>query len=136
MLLFGLYAARNTLLKLYNIIDFLSLKVCSLIVLGAVGSVLIAYYYGFSWHYFNSFTTLRYFLLYSQGWMDFHHDIYRLMTRLFKCKNVPLENFLAKLWESRTTHALCISPVYETLIINLSEQYGDLVSLLISGYAV
>ncbi|KAF3975524.1 hypothetical protein CMV_001236 [Castanea mollissima] len=62
-----------------------------------------------------------------KGCMDFHHDIYRLMTRLFKCKNVPPENFLAKLWESRrTSHALCISPVNETLIINLSEQYGDL----------
>ncbi|KAK7833841.1 separase, partial [Quercus suber] len=63
----------------------------------------------------------------------------KLMTRLFKCKNVPLENFLAKLWESRTTHALCISPVYETLIINLSEQYGDLVpvpsqSVILAGY--
>ncbi|KAK7839536.1 separase [Quercus suber] len=62
-----------------------------------------------------------------KGCMDFHHDIYKLITRLFKCKNVPLENFLAKLWESRrTSHALCISPVNETLIINLSEQYGDL----------
>ena len=59
--------------------------------------------------------------------MDFHHDIYRLITRLNKRKNVSLENFLAKLWESRrTSHALCISPVNETLIINLSEQYGDL----------
>ena len=59
--------------------------------------------------------------------MDFHHDIYRLMTRLFKFKNVPLENCLAKLWESRrTTHALCISPINEAFIINLSEHYGDL----------
>ncbi|GMY05223.1 separase isoform X2 [Fagus crenata] len=66
-------------------------------------------------------------LLSMKGCMDFHHDIYRLMTRLFKFKNVPLENCLAKFWESRrTTHALCISPINEAFIINLSEHYGDL----------
>uniref|UniRef100_A0A2N9IGR6 separase n=1 Tax=Fagus sylvatica TaxID=28930 RepID=A0A2N9IGR6_FAGSY len=66
-------------------------------------------------------------LLSMKGCMDFHLDIYRLMTRLFKFKNVPLENCLAKLWESRrTTHALCISPINEAFIINLSEHYGDL----------
>ena len=58
--------------------------------------------------------------------MDFDHDIYRLMTRLFRWKSVPLENCLAVLWESRrTTHALCISPVNEAFI-NLSDHCGEL----------
>lgn len=56
--------------------------------------------------------------------MDFHPDIYRLMSRLFKLKNVPLENCLAMLWECRrTTHALCVSPVNEAFI-ELSEHCG------------
>ncbi|KAG6652968.1 separase isoform X5 [Carya illinoinensis] len=63
-------------------------------------------------------------LLSMKGCMDFHPDIYRLMSRLFKLNNVPLENCLAMLWECRrTTHALCVSPVNEAFI-ELSEHCG------------
>lgn len=58
--------------------------------------------------------------------MEFHHDIYRLMIRLFQCNNVPSEKFLAILWECRRiSHGLCISPVNEAFMMSLSDHYGE-----------
>ncbi|KAK9290720.1 hypothetical protein L1049_008894 [Liquidambar formosana] len=66
-------------------------------------------------------------LLSMRGHMRFHHDIYKLMIRLFKWKNVSLEKSLAMLWEYRRLgHALCASPVSEAFIRNLSEHFGEL----------
>ncbi|XP_038681739.1 separase isoform X2 [Tripterygium wilfordii] len=65
-------------------------------------------------------------LLGMKGSMEFHHDIYRLMIRLFKWKNVPLEKYLFILWESRRfSHALCVSPIDEAFITHLSEHCGE-----------
>lgn len=59
--------------------------------------------------------------------MDFHNDIHRLMIRLVKWRNVPLEKFVARLWECRRiSHALCGSPVNEAFIMNLSDHCGEL----------
>ncbi|XP_058007009.1 separase isoform X2 [Hevea brasiliensis] len=65
-------------------------------------------------------------LLSIKGSMEFHHDIYKLMIRLFERKNVPLEKFLSMLWESRRLcHALCVTPVCDELLISLSREYGE-----------
>ncbi|XP_061982544.1 separase [Populus nigra] len=57
-------------------------------------------------------------LLAMKGSMEFHNDIYKLMIRLFEWKNVQLETCLSILWESRRlTHALCVSPVNDALIM-------------------
>lgn len=57
-------------------------------------------------------------LLAMKGSMEFHNDIYKLMIRLFEWKNVQLEMCLSILWESRRlTHALCVSPVNDALIM-------------------
>lgn len=61
-----------------------------------------------------------------QGCMDFHNDIHRLMIRLFKWRNVPLEKCVARLWECRRiSHGLCASPVNEAFIMNLSDHCGE-----------
>ncbi|KAH9685963.1 Separase [Citrus sinensis] len=66
-------------------------------------------------------------LLSLKGFIEFHNNIYKLMLRLFKCKNVPLEKYLSILWESRRlSHALCISPVNDAFLVNLAEQCGEL----------
>ncbi|KAJ4717002.1 putative Separase [Melia azedarach] len=65
-------------------------------------------------------------LLSIKGCIEFHQDIYKLMIRLFKWKNVPLEKCLFILWESRRlSHALCVSPVNDAFLINLAEQCGE-----------
>lgn len=57
--------------------------------------------------------------------MDFHHDIYRLMFRLFQGKNVSLEKSVAVLWECRRLrHALCVSPVNEAFLMSLADHCG------------
>ncbi|KAM1392417.1 hypothetical protein ACFX2I_019995 [Malus domestica] len=66
-------------------------------------------------------------LLSAKGCMDFHNDIHKLMIRLFKWRNVPLEKCVARFWECRRiSHALCASPVNETFIMNLSDHCGEL----------
>lgn len=73
--------------------------------------------------------SLIFFFLFweSQGFIEFHNNIYKLMLRLFKCKNVPLEKYMSILWESRRlSHALCISPVNDAFLVNLAEQCGEL----------
>lgn len=58
--------------------------------------------------------------------MDFHNDIHRLMIRLFKWRDVPLEKCVARLWECRRiSHGLCASPVNEAFIMNLSDHCGE-----------
>ncbi|CAL8997984.1 unnamed protein product [Prunus brigantina] len=65
-------------------------------------------------------------LLSIKGCMDFHNDIHRLMIRLFKWRNVPLEKCVARLWECRRiSHGLCASPVNEAFIMNLSDHCGE-----------
>lgn len=52
--------------------------------------------------------------------------MYKLMIRLFEQKHVPLEKFLSMLWESRRlSHALCVSPVCDELLMSLSRDYGE-----------
>ncbi|XP_059648132.1 separase [Cornus florida] len=66
-------------------------------------------------------------LLSMKGFTEFHSDIYELIIRLFKWKNVPLEKCLATLWEYRRLgHALCASPVNEAFILILSQHCGEL----------
>ncbi|KAG8650212.1 hypothetical protein MANES_07G013200v8 [Manihot esculenta] len=65
-------------------------------------------------------------LLSIKGSIEFHDDMYKLMIRLFEQKHVPLEKFLSMLWESRRlSHALCVSPVCDELLMSLSRDYGE-----------
>ena len=59
--------------------------------------------------------------------MEFHHDIYELLIRLFRRKNAPLEKCLALLWQcKRLGHALCVAPMVEAIITIMSERRGEL----------
>ncbi|CAA7060137.1 unnamed protein product [Microthlaspi erraticum] len=61
-----------------------------------------------------------------KGCTELHHQIYQLIFRLFKWKNVKLEVCLAMLWEyRRLSHALCPSPISDAFIRNLSENCGE-----------
>ncbi|XP_022748574.1 separase isoform X3 [Durio zibethinus] len=58
----------------------------------------------------------------SQGYTKLHSNIYKLIIRIYKLNNVQLGKCLANLWECRRlSHALCVSPVNESFITNLSE---------------
>lgn len=77
----------------------------------------------------NVSVQVNYFIIwvYLQGCVDYYDNIYSLMIRLFKWKNVPLEKLMATLWESRRmSHAMCIAPANELVIAQLSEHLGDL----------
>ncbi|XP_058089660.1 separase [Magnolia sinica] len=64
-------------------------------------------------------------LLSLKGYLHFHYDIYKLIINICKWKNVPLERCLAMLWgDRRLNHALCMLPIDETFILNLSQQFG------------
>lgn len=64
--------------------------------------------------------------LYLQGCTEFHSDIYELIIRFYKLKNVPLQKCVATLWECRRlNHALCVSPINEAFITKLSEHCGE-----------
>ncbi|KAK0589698.1 hypothetical protein LWI29_017484 [Acer saccharum] len=66
-------------------------------------------------------------LLAMKGSLESQPDIYKLLIRLLKWKNVSSEKCLAILWESRRlSHALCVSPVSEAFIMNLAEHCGEL----------
>ncbi|KAK3002113.1 hypothetical protein RJ639_021722 [Escallonia herrerae] len=66
-------------------------------------------------------------LLSVKGYLKFHPDIYEMIVRLFKRKNITLEKCLAILWEyRRLSHALCGSPVDESFIQILSQHCGEL----------
>ncbi|XAR49404.1 Separase [Bertholletia excelsa] len=63
---------------------------------------------------------------FGKGNTQFHPDIYELLIRLFKKKNVPLEKYLALLWQCRRVgHALCASPVSEEFITTVVQHYGE-----------
>lgn len=58
--------------------------------------------------------------------MEFHHDMYELMIRLFEWKNIPMEKWLPRLWDSRRlSHALCVSPINDLCTTNLSLYYSE-----------
>lgn len=62
--------------------------------------------------------------------MELYKDVYRLVIRMFKLKNVSIEKWLALLWESRRiSHPLCISPVHEEFILNSSDSFDELSSI-------
>ncbi|KAK2664690.1 hypothetical protein Ddye_003264 [Dipteronia dyeriana] len=66
-------------------------------------------------------------LLAMKGFLESQPDIYKLLIRLLKWKNVSLEKCLAILWESRRlSHALCVSPVSEAFTVKLAEHCGEL----------
>ena len=59
--------------------------------------------------------------------MDYYHDIYRILIRIFKWKNIPLEKCWVRLWECRrVSHGLCTSPVNDALIMKLSDHFSGL----------
>ncbi|KAK8709880.1 hypothetical protein V6N13_060880 [Hibiscus sabdariffa] len=65
-------------------------------------------------------------LLSLKGYTEFHNHIYKLLIRIYKLNNVELGKCAANLWECRRlSHALCVSPVNESFITNLSEQCGE-----------
>ncbi|KAI3788961.1 hypothetical protein L2E82_01744 [Cichorium intybus] len=56
-----------------------------------------------------------------KGYMEEHSNIYETMIRIFTWKNMPLQDCLTMLWQSRSlSHALCASPVNEAFIMTLS----------------
>ncbi|XP_027157654.1 separase [Coffea eugenioides] len=60
-----------------------------------------------------------------KGYMEIHADIYEIIIQLFKWKKLPLEEVLIMLWRSRRVgHAICASPISETLVSKLSQHYG------------
>ncbi|PON60261.1 Peptidase C50, separase [Parasponia andersonii] len=66
-------------------------------------------------------------LLSVKGFLDYHYDTYRLMIRLFQWKSVPLEKFLAVMWECRRIrHTLCISPINEAFLMSLADHNDEL----------
>ncbi|CAI9103911.1 OLC1v1002504C4 [Oldenlandia corymbosa var. corymbosa] len=65
-------------------------------------------------------------LLSMQGYMEMHAEIYEIIVRLFKWKNLSLEDALALFWKSRSFgHGLCASPFSEIIISKLSHCYGE-----------
>ncbi|XWS55202.1 hypothetical protein CRYUN_Cryun10bG0154400 [Craigia yunnanensis] len=61
-------------------------------------------------------------LLSMKGYTKLHSNIYKLIIRIYELNNVQLGKCLANLWECRRlSHALCVSPVNESFITNLSE---------------
>ncbi|GMI87982.1 EXTRA SPINDLE POLES, RADIALLY SWOLLEN 4, homolog of separase, HOMOLOGY OF SEPARASE 1 [Hibiscus trionum] len=65
-------------------------------------------------------------LLSVKGYTTLHSNIYKLIMRIYKLNNVELGKCAANLWECRRlSHALCVSPVNESFITNLSEQCGE-----------
>ncbi|PPD67278.1 hypothetical protein GOBAR_DD35847 [Gossypium barbadense] len=64
-------------------------------------------------------------LLSVKGYTKLHSSIYKLIIRIYKLNNVELGICVANLWECRRlSHALCVSPVNESFITNLSEHCG------------
>ncbi|KAK8469090.1 hypothetical protein PHAVU_006G212401 [Phaseolus vulgaris] len=62
-----------------------------------------------------------------KGFMELFNDAYRLVIKMFKWKNVPIEKWLTLMWESRSLcHALCVSPVNEEFIMNSLDEFKEL----------
>ncbi|GMI95423.1 EXTRA SPINDLE POLES, RADIALLY SWOLLEN 4, homolog of separase, HOMOLOGY OF SEPARASE 1 [Hibiscus trionum] len=65
-------------------------------------------------------------LLSLKGYTKLHSHIYKLLIKIYELNNVELGKCAANLWECRRlSHALCVSPVNESFITNLSEQCGE-----------
>ena len=59
--------------------------------------------------------------------MELFNDAYRVVIKMFKWKNVPIEKWLTLMWESRSlSHALCVSPVNEEFIMNSLDEFREL----------
>lgn len=66
-------------------------------------------------------------MAYLQGFMKLFNDAYRLVIKMFKWKNVPIEKWLTLMWERRNLcHALCVSPVSEEFIMNSLDEFTEL----------
>ncbi|KAG4399168.1 hypothetical protein GLYMA_08G184200v4 [Glycine max] len=66
-------------------------------------------------------------LLQLKGFMELFNDASRLVIKMFKRKNVPIEKWLPLMWESRSlSHALCVSPVNEEFIMNSMDEFSEL----------
>ncbi|XP_014518647.1 separase isoform X1 [Vigna radiata var. radiata] len=66
-------------------------------------------------------------LLQLKGFMELFNDAYRLVIKMFKWKNVPIEKWLTLMWERRNLcHALCVSPVSEEFIMNSLDEFTEL----------
>ncbi|CAN1228737.1 ESP1 [Linum grandiflorum] len=60
-----------------------------------------------------------------KGFTEFNITIYQLMIRFFEWRNVPIGKCLCFLWGSRRlSHALCISPIDEALLTDISCSSG------------
>ncbi|XVF45726.1 hypothetical protein PTKIN_Ptkin02bG0229600 [Pterospermum kingtungense] len=65
-------------------------------------------------------------LLSMKGYTKLHSNLYKLIIRIYELNNLQLVKCLANLWECRRlSHALCVSPVNESFITNLSEHCGE-----------
>ncbi|KAL1336318.1 hypothetical protein HN51_030706 [Arachis hypogaea] len=65
-------------------------------------------------------------LIQLKGFMELSSNAYKLLTRMFKWKNVSIEKWLTFLWESRRlSHALCVSPICEAFQNSL-EHFNEL----------
>ncbi|XWS62549.1 hypothetical protein CRYUN_Cryun06bG0020800 [Craigia yunnanensis] len=65
-------------------------------------------------------------LLSMKGCTKLHSNIYKLIIRIYELNNVQLGKCLANLWECRRlSHALCVYPINESFITNLSEHCGE-----------
>lgn len=74
----------------------------------------------------NNVGMLLYPFFFLQGYTKLHSNIYKLIIRIYELNNLQLEKCLANLWECRRlSHALCVSPVNESFITNLSEHCGE-----------
>ncbi|KAL5992928.1 hypothetical protein ACLOJK_013847 [Asimina triloba] len=64
-------------------------------------------------------------LLSLKGYLNFQYDIQKLIIDLCNWNNVSLERCLAVLWgDRRLNHSLCVLPIEETFMLNLSQQLG------------
>ncbi|KAL8160482.1 hypothetical protein V2J09_002019 [Rumex salicifolius] len=55
-------------------------------------------------------------------------NICKLLIKAFNAIDKPLDKCLLMLWESRRlSHSLCVSPINELFLVQLSEEYGDII---------
>ncbi|OWM84928.1 hypothetical protein CDL15_Pgr027715 [Punica granatum] len=67
-------------------------------------------------------------LLALKGCFAFHLEIevWKIIMKVFRCKNIPLENCVSYFWECRRmSHALCTSPISNAFIKIMSEHFGE-----------
>nr|GMD92871.1 separase isoform X1 [Ipomoea batatas] len=65
-------------------------------------------------------------LLSIKGNLDLHAEIFEMMIRLYKWKDITLETLLSLLWKHRRLgHALCALPINEFSVQALSKHFGE-----------